>query len=129
MQSYDLAHEGVVGIALDQKRLERFTNRAHRMIARRSAAAAKIMHRDVESLPARSLGRSYEQRIGKALDVWKLRAKKIEVIRARKFRRRVAVLNQGFNRDRAGSLRLFVERSALWRTRTSQDTAPVCRRR
>src|SRR5437016_30879 len=128
MQSYDIAHEGIVWIALDQKRFQRFTDRAHRMIASRSAAAAKIMHRDVEGLPTGVI-ESPEHRIGKALDGWKLRAKEVEVTLARNPCRHVAVLNQGLNGDRPRPLSLFVERFALRRTRISQDTAPVYRRR
>jgi hypothetical protein len=130
MQFYDVAQESVVWVALDQERFKRFTDRTHRMIASRSAAAPKVMHRHVERLPACALGRFHEQRICKALDRRKFRAKKVEVSRTRLPRGCVAVLDQGFDGDRPRSLGLFVERCALRGPRNpSQDSAPVYRRR
>src|SRR6266567_6635670 len=129
MQSYDVADQSIVWIALDQKGFKRFTDPTQREIARCCAAAAKVMYRGVKSLPTRASRRFHEQRIGKAFDRRKLRAKKVEITLARKLRRGVALLDQGFNGDRVGTLGLFVERFALWRTGASQDTAPVYRRR
>src|SRR6266567_117174 len=129
MQSYDVANQSIVWIALDQKGFQRFTDSTQREIARRCAAAAKVMRRSVESLPTRASRRFHEQRIGKAFDRRKRRAKKVEIALARKLRRRVAMLDQGFNGDRLRTLGLFVERFALWQTGASQDNAPVYRRR
>jgi hypothetical protein len=67
------------------------------------------MHHGVERLPIRAPGRFYEYGICKVLDGRKFRAEKIEVARTREPRRRVALLDQSFNRDRVGSLGLFVE--------------------
>ena len=129
MQFYDIAHERIVRITLGQKHFKRFTDRAYREIASRSATAPKVMYGGVESLQACALRRFRERRISKVLDVRKSGAKKVEVTRAREPCRCVAVLNQGFNRDCVGTLCLFVERFALWGTGTSQDSTPVYRRR
>src|SRR5690242_118402 len=67
MQSYDIAHERIIGISLRQKPFKRFRDRAHRLVARRRAAAAKIMHGHVKRLPA-FLGWLREPRLCKAFD-------------------------------------------------------------
>src|SRR5258706_7097667 len=130
MQSYDIADSSIVWIALGQKGFQRFTDPTQREIARCCAAAAKVVHRGVESLPTRASRRFHEQCAGKAFDMRKFCAKKVEIALARKLRRVVAMLDQGFNGDRLRTLGLFVERFALRVMRTvSQDNAPVCRRR
>src|SRR6266576_6452849 len=100
MQSYDIADPSIVWIALDQKSFQRLTDSTQREIARCCAAAAKVVHRGVESLPTRASGRFHEQYAGKAFDVRKFCAKKVEITLARKLRRAVAMLDQGFNGDR-----------------------------